>query len=38
MIQELLALALPVGKYILAATLMVIFYWFLFREKATFNN
>ena len=38
MIQELLALALPVGKYILAAILMVAFYWFLFREKATFNN
>ncbi|ADQ80334.1 peptidase M56 BlaR1 [Paludibacter propionicigenes WB4] len=36
--QELLALALPVGKYILAAILMVAFYWFLFREKATFNN
>ena len=38
MIQELLALALPVGKYILAAAFMVAFYWFLFREKATFNN
>ncbi|WP_041620386.1 M56 family metallopeptidase [Paludibacter propionicigenes] len=38
MMQELLALALPVGKYILAAILMVAFYWFLFREKATFNN
>jgi len=38
MIQELLALALPVGKYILAAILMVIFYWFLFREKTSFNN
>ena len=35
---ELLALGLPIGKYILAAALMVIFYWFLFREKATFNN
>jgi len=35
---ELLALALPVGKYILAAALMVAFYWFLFREKTTFNN
>ncbi len=38
MIQELLALALPVGKYILATAFMVAFYWFLFREKATFNN
>jgi len=38
MIQELLALALPMGKYILAAALMVVFYWFLFREKASFNN
>ena len=38
MIQELLALGLPIGKYILAAALMVAFYWFLFREKATFNN
>lgn len=38
MIQELLALGLPIGKYILAAALMVVFYWFLFREKATFNN
>jgi len=38
MIQELLDLALPVGKYILAAILMVVFYWFLFREKTTFNN
>ena len=38
MIQELLALGLPIGKYILAAALMIIFYWFLFREKATFNN
>ena len=38
MIQELLDLALPVGKYILAAAFMVAFYWFLFREKATFNN
>ena len=38
MIQELLALVLPVGKYILAAALMVVFYWYLFREKATFNN
>jgi len=35
---ELLVLALPVGKYILAAALMVVFYWFLFREKASFNN
>lgn len=38
MIQELLALGFPIGKYILAAALMVAFYWFLFREKATFNN
>ena len=38
MTQELLALGLPIGKYILAAALMVAFYWFLFREKATFNN
>ncbi|MBV5281546.1 MAG: hypothetical protein JZU53_03835 [Paludibacter sp.] len=38
MIQELLALGFPMGKYILAAALMVVFYWFLFREKATFNN
>ncbi|HJV77985.1 MAG TPA: M56 family metallopeptidase [Paludibacter sp.] len=38
MIQELLALGLPIGKYVLASALMVIFYWFLFREKATFNN
>ncbi|MBV5281547.1 MAG: hypothetical protein JZU53_03840 [Paludibacter sp.] len=38
MIQELLALGFPIGKYILAAALMVVFYWFLFREKATFNN
>ena len=38
MIQQLLAFGLPIGKYILASALMVIFYWFLFREKATFNN
>ena len=38
MTQELLTLGLPIGKYILASALMVIFYWFLFREKATFNN
>jgi len=38
MTQELLALGLPIGKYVLASALMVIFYWFLFREKATFNN
>jgi len=38
MIQELLALGFPIGKYILAAALMVAFYWFLFSEKATFNN
>ncbi len=38
MIQELLTLCLPIGKYILAAAFMVAFYWFLFREKATFNN
>ena len=38
MIQELLALGFPIGKYILAAALMVVFYWFLFREKASFNN
>ena len=38
MTQELLTLGLPIGKYILASALMVIFYWFLFREKATFNS
>jgi len=38
MTQELLALGFPIGKYILAAALMVVFYWFLFREKASFNN
>jgi len=38
MTQELLALGFPIGKYILAAALMVAFYWFLFREKASFNN
>ena len=38
MSPELLAFGLPIGKYILASALMVIFYWFLFREKATFNN
>ena len=38
MIQELLAFGFPIGKYILAAALMVAFYWFLFREKASFNN
>jgi hypothetical protein len=38
MTQEWLTLGLPIGKYILANALMVIFYWFLFREKATFNN
>jgi len=35
---ELLALGLPIGKYIFASALMVVFYWFLFREKTSFNN
>ena len=38
MIQELLTLSLSIVKYILASALMVFFYWFLFREKASFNN
>jgi len=35
---ELLTLGLPIGKYVIASALMVVFYWFLFREKTSFNN
>jgi len=34
----LLALGIPIGKYIVASALMAVFYWFLFREKTSFNN
>lgn len=37
MIQEFLNIFLPVGKFILASVLMVIFYQLLYREKSTFN-
>jgi hypothetical protein len=36
--SEFIALGLPIGKYIVASALMVVFYWFLFREKTSFNN
>jgi beta-lactamase regulating signal transducer with metallopeptidase domain len=35
---ELLTLGLPICKYVIASALMVVFYWFLFREKTSFNN
>jgi len=37
MIQELLSLALPVGKFIIASALMVVFYKLLYRGKSSFN-
>ncbi|MDD4922819.1 MAG: M56 family metallopeptidase, partial [Bacteroidales bacterium] len=35
---DILTLCLPTGKFILAATLMVIFYKLLYKEKTTFNH
>jgi len=37
MIQELLSLALPIGKFFIASALMVVFYKLLYRGKSTFN-
>jgi hypothetical protein len=37
MIQELLSLALPIGKFIIASALMVVFYKLLYRGKSSFN-
>ena len=37
MIQELLSLALPIGKFFIASALMLVFYKLLYRGKSTFN-
>jgi len=38
MTHELLNILLPIGKYLLAAALMFIFYWLVFKDRSSYNE